>query len=323
MLTSTSTHPAGENALSKLEWDLDGDGQYDDASGKTAKLTFDAPGAHTVGLSVTDQQGDTSVSGHAADRQAAQPARGPDRTRRRVAGPDRHAPCGDRGCRRASEADRQTQGQAQAVQDACVQAQAGARGMPDQTAQGGPDAMCSGGPRAAQGAPDEALVEHRLRQGWRISASSDRAAALEVTRSSASGRSGQARRFACERRRRPSRTRSPKLRSAISSRKPLGSRPAIASSTGTPPICASGGVIRDRRRWSCPRSRLFVVQQQPRVDRGVARLREGERPDVFVGVEQLDLTDSVLSRSSPGSIRKSMFTSSCLMHLAHSRGLSG
>ncbi len=63
MLTSTSTHPAGESALSKLEWDLDGDGQYDDASGKTAKLTFDAPGAHTVGLSVTDQQGDTSVSG--------------------------------------------------------------------------------------------------------------------------------------------------------------------------------------------------------------------------------------------------------------------
>jgi PKD repeat protein len=53
--TSLATDP--ENRIQVLEWDLDGDSQYDDAFGPTAQKTFDTPGTKTVRLKVTDSEG--------------------------------------------------------------------------------------------------------------------------------------------------------------------------------------------------------------------------------------------------------------------------
>jgi PKD repeat protein len=52
---STSTDPDGP--LAEHAWDLDNDGQFDDAGGASATRSFDAPGNYTVGLRVTDDQG--------------------------------------------------------------------------------------------------------------------------------------------------------------------------------------------------------------------------------------------------------------------------
>lgn len=52
--TSTSTDSDG--TIENTEWDLDGDGQYDDATGETASTAFGAAGDHTVGVRVTDDR---------------------------------------------------------------------------------------------------------------------------------------------------------------------------------------------------------------------------------------------------------------------------
>ena len=53
--TSQATDPEGR--LATQDWDLDGDGAYDDASGSTAVTTFTDASARTIGLRVTDQDG--------------------------------------------------------------------------------------------------------------------------------------------------------------------------------------------------------------------------------------------------------------------------
>jgi PKD repeat protein len=60
-LTFRSTsQPAGH--ITTYEWDLNGDGQFGDASGPTATKRFKAPGLLTVRLRVTDDHGATATA---------------------------------------------------------------------------------------------------------------------------------------------------------------------------------------------------------------------------------------------------------------------
>jgi hypothetical protein len=52
---SSSCQPGGK--LQRQTWDLDGDGQYDDAEGPQANMTFPAPGPYSVGLQVSGRGG--------------------------------------------------------------------------------------------------------------------------------------------------------------------------------------------------------------------------------------------------------------------------
>ena len=62
--SSTSSDPDGP--LAGLDWDLDGDGQFDDASGQTATAAF-PPGSHQVSLKATDADGATSTASRVVD----------------------------------------------------------------------------------------------------------------------------------------------------------------------------------------------------------------------------------------------------------------
>lgn len=53
--TSTSTDPEGP--IASQAWDLDGDGQFDDAATPSATRPFAAPGSYSVGLRVVDADG--------------------------------------------------------------------------------------------------------------------------------------------------------------------------------------------------------------------------------------------------------------------------
>lgn len=55
---STSSDPDG--TIARVRWDLDGDGAFDDASGRTAFAVFGSPGAHVVRIQATDSDGDVS-----------------------------------------------------------------------------------------------------------------------------------------------------------------------------------------------------------------------------------------------------------------------
>jgi PKD domain len=71
-LTSSSTDADGK--VVKQEWDLDGDGTFGDATGGTAKRSFDA-GPHRVSLRVTDDRGATDTAFQTITvREAAKPA---------------------------------------------------------------------------------------------------------------------------------------------------------------------------------------------------------------------------------------------------------
>jgi PKD repeat protein len=56
---SSSCQPGGR--VVSQSWDLDGDGQYDDAQGSRASMTFAAPGQYSIGLQVTGRRGMTDV----------------------------------------------------------------------------------------------------------------------------------------------------------------------------------------------------------------------------------------------------------------------
>jgi PKD repeat protein len=59
-LTSTSSDPDG--SIASQAWDLDNDGEFDDASGSGATTSFLTPGTKTVGLRVIDDQGTSTVA---------------------------------------------------------------------------------------------------------------------------------------------------------------------------------------------------------------------------------------------------------------------
>ena len=50
-----------DNAIALYEWDLDNDGEFDDATGITVEYTWDAPYFGVIGLRVTDEVGDFSA----------------------------------------------------------------------------------------------------------------------------------------------------------------------------------------------------------------------------------------------------------------------
>lgn len=57
---SSSYDPDGE--ISSYEWDLDGDGEFDDATGETATYTYEQEGTFDVALRVTDNNGEYNVA---------------------------------------------------------------------------------------------------------------------------------------------------------------------------------------------------------------------------------------------------------------------
>lgn len=58
--TSSSSDPDG--TIASQAWDLDNNGQYDDATGATASRRFATAGTYTVGLEVTDDKGAVSTT---------------------------------------------------------------------------------------------------------------------------------------------------------------------------------------------------------------------------------------------------------------------
>ena len=70
-LSSTSQDPDGP--LAGQQWDLDNDGQFDDAAGAVAFATFATPGSHTVRLRVTDSKGASSTAASGVTVRAVPP----------------------------------------------------------------------------------------------------------------------------------------------------------------------------------------------------------------------------------------------------------
>lgn len=62
LITLTSTSRDADGPLIAQQWDLDGDGVYDDGTGETAVFTPPRAGAYNVALRVTDRNGAASVA---------------------------------------------------------------------------------------------------------------------------------------------------------------------------------------------------------------------------------------------------------------------
>lgn len=56
----TSTAQASQGSIVAVNWDLDGDGEFDDFSGPDAEWAFDAPGTHNVRMQAEQTNGETS-----------------------------------------------------------------------------------------------------------------------------------------------------------------------------------------------------------------------------------------------------------------------
>jgi hypothetical protein len=61
-MTLTSSSKDTDGSIASTVWDLDGDGQFNDARGATARRTFNAPGSYTVSMKVTDDRGATDTA---------------------------------------------------------------------------------------------------------------------------------------------------------------------------------------------------------------------------------------------------------------------
>jgi PKD repeat protein len=62
LVTFTSTGSDPDGPIVAQEWDLDGDGAFDDATGETAQSFWRRPGTYPVALRVTDRDGATAVA---------------------------------------------------------------------------------------------------------------------------------------------------------------------------------------------------------------------------------------------------------------------
>ena len=80
-LTSISRHPEGEAYFTTFRWDLDNDGAFDDATGKSVAHTFPAAGEGVAGLEASKPGGDKASIYYAfdvgADPSAVPPATPP------------------------------------------------------------------------------------------------------------------------------------------------------------------------------------------------------------------------------------------------------
>lgn len=56
-----------DGQITKYEWDLNGDGKFDDSTSKTANYTYTTNGKYEVGLQLTDNSGDTNVAKRTVD----------------------------------------------------------------------------------------------------------------------------------------------------------------------------------------------------------------------------------------------------------------
>jgi len=59
-LLSTSTHPEGPSGFTTFKWDLDQDGQFDDATGANIAQTYPTPGQRVVGLEASKPGADVA-----------------------------------------------------------------------------------------------------------------------------------------------------------------------------------------------------------------------------------------------------------------------
>ena len=74
-VTLTSTSDDSEGPLVEQAWDLDGDGDFDDASGSTVSGMFMSAGRHSIALRVTDTDGTSSTLARVITVRAPDPSR--------------------------------------------------------------------------------------------------------------------------------------------------------------------------------------------------------------------------------------------------------
>ena len=67
LVTFVSTSQDPDGRITGYEWDLDNDGQFDDATGPVASQRFASAGARTIGLRVVDDHGATATAFSSVD----------------------------------------------------------------------------------------------------------------------------------------------------------------------------------------------------------------------------------------------------------------
>ena len=92
-LTSTSRHPEGAGYFTTFRWDLDNDGAFDDATGRSVSAVFPTVGKGVAGLEASKPGGDKASIYYASTSEPlpARASRPPGGAHRRPAGQDRPA----------------------------------------------------------------------------------------------------------------------------------------------------------------------------------------------------------------------------------------